>query len=611
MTPEAVIYRYLECAAQVPRDPARLARLIGTDADLLGRWLRLLGCPAEPARLVAALEELDEDRLRDLAAAQAWAVLAVSGSARLAFDQWQGVVHAAALAEVLAEELGLTDPGAVRCRILLASSGVGLPHDPLMVELLAFRGARPELLEDASVIHRLLAVVEALDVTDAMGLQEMVSALLGIEPGRFQTIQALAEQRSDHLLRDLGLEGDGDTDWAERLWLRLQMGILGHLLEEDGSERDADASLGRRHALVSRNLFGSVPWLMRLDPENGLLASPGGEGPRIRLDSATSTIARSARLGERSEFIDRTDQAVADRQVLRLLQAEDAVCYPLVDPGGGPVLGVLVFPVDEELDQETTMALYAEELSRHLSRGPTSAPGTELLRRYRQREEKRLRELVHEANNPLAVVNNYLHILQARLQDDPETVTQLRLVAQELGRAGNILAQVRDLSPLEDVTAEPSLQFVDVNLNDLVGNVVELHRGYAADHDVALSYNLAPGALRVSSDPQRLTQILNNLVRNAIEAAGGRSVTVGSAGGVFREGREGVVLTVKDTGPGLPREVLLRLAEPKQTTKPGDHAGLGLHIVHRLVTELKGSIDVQTGPTQGTTFTLFLPLSPV
>ena len=167
------------------------------------------------------------------------------------------------------------------------------------------------------------------------------------------------------------------------------------------------------------------------------------------------------------------------------------------------------------------------------------------------------------------------------------------------------------MSPLEDVTAEPQLQFADVNLNDLASNVVELHRGYAADHDVALSYNLAPQAPVVSSDPQRLTQILNNLVRNAIEAAGGRSVTVGSAAGIFREGREGAVLTVKDTGPGLPREVLLRLAEPKQSTKPGDHAGLGLHIVHRLVAELKGSIDVQTGAGLGTTFTIFVPLSPL
>jgi signal transduction histidine kinase len=112
----------------------------------------------------------------------------------------------------------------------------------------------------------------------------------------------------------------------------------------------------------------------------------------------------------------------------------------------------------------------------------------------------------------------------------------------------------------------------------------------------------------VTSDEQRLAQILNNLVRNAIEASAGKSVTVGSSAGVFREGREGVEISVRDTGPGLPRAVLDRLTEPKESTKGGDHAGLGLHIVHRLVGELKGNIDVRTAAGQGTTFTVYLPL---
>jgi signal transduction histidine kinase len=61
----------------------------------------------------------------------------------------------------------------------------------------------------------------------------------------------------------------------------------------------------------------------------------------------------------------------------------------------------------------------------------------------------------------------------------------------------------------------------------------------------------------------------------------------------------------------LPRAVLDRLAEPKQSTKGGDHAGLGLRIVHRLVGELKGSIDVRTSTGAGTTFTVHLPLKPL
>jgi signal transduction histidine kinase len=478
-----------------------------------------------------------------------------------------------------------------------------------MVELLALRGARPELLEDASLIHRLFAVVEALDVLDAAGVQELVSSLLGVEPGRFQTLHALADQRGDQLLRDLGLVGDADSDWADRLWLRLQMGILGHLF--DGAELNNDG-LSQLHHMVSRSLFGRVPLLMRFDEQTQALCSLDQEGPRIALDSSSSTIARSVRLGERSEIIDRSDQAVADRQVMRLLGSEDAVCYPLPDAAQNQMLGVLVFALDEDIDQEAAMSLYAEELGRHLARKVEAIePEQELLRRYRGREEKRLREIVHEANNPLAIVNNYLHILRIRFEQEPEAVDQLRLIGNELDRASEILHRVRELSDIDDSATEPAVLFADVNLGELVGTVVELHRGYAADHDVAISANQAAGRLVVSSDSQRLAQILNNLVRNAIEAAAGRSVMVGSAGGVFREGREGAVLTVTDTGPGLPRDVLERLTEPKQTAKGGDHAGLGLHIVHRLVAELKGNIDVQTAPDRGTTFTVFLPLAPL
>jgi signal transduction histidine kinase len=153
--------------------------------------------------------------------------------------------------------------------------------------------------------------------------------------------------------------------------------------------------------------------------------------------------------------------------------------------------------------------------------------------------------------------------------------------------------------------------FADCNVNELAGRVFELHRGYAQDQNVDLHLDLAAGSLAVTSDEQRLAQILNNLVRNAIEACPGQSVTVASSAGVFRGGLEGVEISVRDTGPGLPRAVLDRLADPKQSTKGGDHAGLGLHIVHRLVGELKGSIDVRTSTGAGTTFTVHLPLKPL
>jgi signal transduction histidine kinase len=87
-------------------------------------------------------------------------------------------------------------------------------------------------------------------------------------------------------------------------------------------------------------------------------------------------------------------------------------------------------------------------------------------------------------------------------------------------------------------------------------------------------------------------------------------VTVSTEAGVYRESREGLWLEVADTGPGLSREVLERLTEPKQSTKGNGHSGLGLHIVHRLVDEIGGNIDVRTAPGEGSRFSIFLPLTP-
>jgi len=607
LTPEAVIDRYLETAGREPVDAAAFALLLGTDADLLSRWLQLLSCPADPEVFTDRVAALPAERFNDLAMSQALAVLTVSGSVRLSFDQWQSVLNTSLVGEQLAEELGLDKPVAVRWRVLLAASGVNLEQDGELMELLAFRGARPELLEDASLIHRLFAVVESLDLNDPLVSQETAGALLGIPPDRYQALLRNAEARCTRLIEALGLAADRDFDSAERLWLRLQVGILGRLFVPGASE----AELLDTHLLVSRRLFGRTPEVFLRDAGGDLLRRLGGSGPDIALDSQTSGIARCARLAERCVLLERADQAVADRQVLRRLGSGDAVSLPLATAPGS-VGGVAVFAIDEDVDHEMVMELYAEELAKRIGRTPAMAGrgDPDVLGRFRQREEKRLRELVHEVNNPLSIVNNYLHILELKLAHEPEAVEQLRLIGAELRRAGDIVAQARDVPEPEAERRDAGVDFAELDLNGLARRVVELHGGYAHEHQVALGYDLTTGPARVRSDEQRLNQILNNLVRNAIEAAGGASVTVRTVGGVYRESREGLLLEVADTGPGLPREVLTRLTEPKQSSKGGDHAGLGLHIVHRLVHEIGADIDVRTAPGEGTRFSIFVPLAP-
>jgi len=605
VTPEAVIYRYLEVSSRQPVSVAALVRLLGADADLLGRWLNLLAAPARPDALKAALERLSKDQLRTLAQAQAWAVLPVAGSARLGMDQWQAVLRSACLAEILAEQLGVTDPVAVRWRVLLALSGVNVPADDAIRELSDFRGVRPELLEDASPLIKLFAVVDALEVLDEFQAAALADKLLDISADNFAEYAEWAGQRTSELTTELELDSDPDADWSHRLWMQQQVTLLAELISLDRRLEQINAG----HSYATRSLFRQVPMLLLCD-NAGNLSSSAGDSVEIHLDSATSSIAQAVRDGEHILVRDDPDTAVSDRQLLRRLATEEALCLPL--RAGQRSVGALLFVDDEDVDNELALNLYAQQLSQRLAeRG--AAPDTEFeqVKRYRQREEKRLRELVHEINNPLSVVYNYLHILELRLQHESSATEQLQMIGSELKRAGEILQRVRELSPVAELESSSEMVFIEFDVNDLVRRIFELHRGYADDHNVSLSLELSQGRVVLASDEQRLAQILNNLMRNAIEASADQQVILGGQTGVFREGREGIELFVRDTGPGLSRDVLERLADPKESSKGGDHAGLGLHIVHRLVSELQGGIDVRTATGKGTTFTIFLPLNPL
>lgn len=609
MTPEAVIYRYLLAANTEPVDVSELVQLIGTDADLLGRWLNLMMCPAAPDVLCDALGELDGNTLKKLAEAQAWSVLPVVGTARLGLDQWQIVLRAACLGRALGGYAGLAELEALRWKVLLAISGVNLEFDPVVGELIEFRGARAELLEDASPLLKVFSVVDAMETRDETKAALLAKQLLGVNEEAFAGICDQAYADCQDLLKRFDILDEGDVDWAERFWTRLQVSMLAGLFSDCRNL----ASLYAAHRFASRSLFNVIPVLLLLDDDGQVLrpahtledALLEDSGVHIRLVSTTSAIARCVRENSVQTLDDSPQAAVADRQVLRILKVTDGLCVPL--RSNGERAGVLVFPVEEEVNHEFAMRTYAWELAKRIIVCRRELVDEQaLLNRYRQREEKRLREIVHEANNPLSIVHNYLHILELRLQHEPSATEQLNMIGTELQRAGDIIQRIKDTADLE---VDDSVVFTEFDVNELIRRIFELHRGYAEDHQVTLHLELSLGMLPVTSDEPRLSQVLNNLMRNAIEASQGQNVTMLSTSGVFREGFEGIEIAVRDTGPGLPRAVLDNLAEPKESSKGEGHAGLGLHIVHRIVAELKGNVDVRTLTDQGTTFTIFLPLN--
>jgi signal transduction histidine kinase len=103
-------------------------------------------------------------------------------------------------------------------------------------------------------------------------------------------------------------------------------------------------------------------------------------------------------------------------------------------------------------------------------------------------------------------------------------------------------------------------------------------------------------------------QILLNLWKNAAEALPRGSRVVTSSGDhVHRGGRTYAQFSVADNGPGLPDDVRAALFKPQRGPRREGHAGLGLSIVHELVTRMGGHVDCQSAPGKGTRFTVLLP----
>ncbi|MEM6708586.1 MAG: HAMP domain-containing sensor histidine kinase [Pseudomonadota bacterium] len=606
MTPEAVLHRYLTLVNDDVVDHRRFVGLVGLDADLLTRWLRLTRTPVDPRAVQRAVEDLEPWTFVDLAQAQAWAVLPPGDALRLSFHQWRLVLRNACAGQALATALDWdqSEAEALRWRLLLAISGVMNVDDAVLASMVEFRGARPELLEDAPLEQRILAVVDAMDVEEPARVAAIAAQLLGLSNGSFERSLGDADALCDRLVRDAGLVDALNVQWSENLWQLQQVNLLAGLFLQSGDPE----GLFEAHDLAAKTLFTRPPQLFLLDGTSGRLLTGLTRGVAIPVQSESSTIARALREAREISLKDSDTTAVVDRRVLRGLETEQATAVPLIE--AGDQLGVLLYPEDDDVDQRFLIDSYSQALARWLSASRDSASdGMRMLTQFREREEKRLREIVHEANNPLSIVNNYLHILELRAGSEPQTLEQLRLISREIKRATEVMQSVRDVPKAIAAEAQTArLVPVDFDLNHLLRQVAEVHRGLASEQGAGIGVNLDRGVLMVCTDEQRLIQILSNLIKNALEAISpGDAVRLSTLGGVYREGREGFEVIVEDSGPGLSRAVLERLYEPKQSTKGSGHAGLGLHIVHRLVREIDASIDVRTSAGQGTAFTLFLP----
>jgi signal transduction histidine kinase len=207
--------------------------------------------------------------------------------------------------------------------------------------------------------------------------------------------------------------------------------------------------------------------------------------------------------------------------------------------------------------------------------------------------------LAHEVRNPLNAAKLQLELLERRLrrgEGDPRLLDAAELVRVEIGRLSKLLDEFLAFARPADLSPTPT------DMVSLARHVVELERPGAEVHDVTLSVDAPESQIDAMVDAPKIHQVVQNLVRNAIEAS--------PRGGVVEVVVEpidgGVALRVRDQGAGIPPEVLARIYEPFFSTKEGG-TGMGMAIVHSLVSLHGGEIHVNTTANGGTEFSVHLP----
>jgi PAS domain S-box-containing protein len=225
-----------------------------------------------------------------------------------------------------------------------------------------------------------------------------------------------------------------------------------------------------------------------------------------------------------------------------------------------------------------------------------------------RRKDEFLATLAHELRNPLAPLCNGLHVLQMSRVVEPDTKRVQDMMERQVNQMVRLVDDLLEMSRITRGKIE--LRRENVSLASVVRSAVEASRPLmqAAGHELVISMPSDPICL--DADPVRLAQVLANLLNNAAKFTD----KPGEIRLAVRLEKDKVLITVRDTGSGIRRDMLPRIFDMFTQGEPsGVHRGglgIGLTLVRSLVEMHGGSVEAQSeGPGRGSEFTVRLPLA--
>jgi PAS domain S-box-containing protein len=215
--------------------------------------------------------------------------------------------------------------------------------------------------------------------------------------------------------------------------------------------------------------------------------------------------------------------------------------------------------------------------------------------------------VAHEINNPLGIINLFAQRALEKAKKGEIDVGKMEKIVEQTRRVAAITRNLLDFA-----RAAPT-RYAPVDLAEVVRNTCSLVADRARNSEIAIQEEVAAELPRVNGNGQQISQVLLNLLLNAIQAIDHKGTitlrVVATPTSRLPTAGRAVLVSVEDTGPGIPPEALPKMFEPFFTTKaPGEGTGLGLSVSWGILKEHHGAIFAGNRPEGGARFEFELPV---
>jgi len=478
---------------------------------------------------------------------------------------------------------------------------------------------------------KILYMADILAGFDPLGKMDELRSLTDIPEIRLGQILAEGEDEVEKMAKNLGVKinnaQDREVDQAIAMEIKdfsLFYGTMDSLLDARDIAHVLDA--------VEKGLeiIFHVPRIFFFFPDRDkeiLTGTCNGQDRHhnivrsiaLPMDSQSSLLVKSLVSDRILSCLGREGLAVSDAQIIRLLESKGLYCIPITAKGNA--MGVMALGVDEQM----VAALNRNQgLLRLFSRQTgTCLENLEFHQTYAtDMNEKKMEayaaltdKVIHEINNPISIIRNYLETLKLKLPDKHPVQDELSVVGEEMYRVSSLVEGLSSFS-------KPKIGGLEIiNLNQVCSRVLEvLKKSILLPRQINLTLVFDKEIPAFKMDGNGFKQVLINLVKNAAEAMtqGGEihvktRLLPGSAKVLIDEKKKipgFVEISIQDTGPGISPTIRERLFEPYNSSKTnGTNSGLGLAIVHSIIKEMKGKITCDSEEGCGTCFKVCLPLA--